>query len=174
MSTPPRNVLVVPDAAEEIALTPATPIDWLAAIHEAGHAVIACKLGYELKEVTIKGAYRCCEALRLPDGEPPGGISTLTQEEVENDAKYTLAGGKAELQFFNNGGLEQLSTSDREEFDKLGPGKLGSPERQEWRAKMELATEQLVIKYRSEIESVARALLVHRRLGDRAVRRLAG
>ncbi len=172
MTMPPHNVLDVSADADDIVFTSPVSSDWLAAVHEAGHAVIAIVCGYELKDVRIEGAYQCRVHLQLPDGEPAGGISAQSIEEEEADAKYTLAGGKAELLFIDNDGVEQLSSSDREEFDRMRPAESASFDLREWRARMELAAEEMVSRYRAEIEAVARVLLARRRIGGETVRKL--
>ena len=96
---PPPDGSIVWGDPDELELTPAANEDWIAAIHEAGHAVIALALGFQLKDITIDNAYQCRIQLDLPEDEPPHGISTPSISEVERDALYTLAGGKAEVRW---------------------------------------------------------------------------
>jgi hypothetical protein len=172
MTVPPLDVLEACVDPDDVVLVPSVQGEWLAAVHEAGHVVIAIACGYEPKEVSIEGAYLCRAHLQLPDGQPLSGVTTRSTDEEEADAMYTLAGGKAELLFVDNGGVEQLSSSDREEFSKMRPADSPSLDLGEWRARMELATDEMVSRYRAEIEAIARELLVRRRIGGETVRRL--
>jgi hypothetical protein len=42
--------IVSPSDSDDLLLTPTAEGDWIAAVHEAGHAVLATIVGYELKD----------------------------------------------------------------------------------------------------------------------------
>jgi len=70
---------------------------WIAAVHEAGHAVAAIKVGYELRQVLLDNAYSCCARLPLSE-RPRPGIEAWTEDEEKRDGVYTLAGTEAEIE----------------------------------------------------------------------------
>jgi hypothetical protein len=73
--------------------------EWIAAQHEAGHAVVAAKLGFELQDVSIANAYVCRISLQWSIDGPADGPESRTLGEEEADALYTLAGERAQLLF---------------------------------------------------------------------------
>ncbi|MGH8567508.1 MAG: hypothetical protein ACREXU_05680, partial [Gammaproteobacteria bacterium] len=173
MSTrrPPERSIVW-ESAEDLAFANAVSDGWIAAIHEAGHAVIALRVGYELRDVMIANAYKCRVWLELPQDEPPAGMSTPSMFEAECDALYTLAGGVAEALRPEGDGTAHLDGWDREHFDSLGPDPATRETKVEWRDRMRAITERVVLKNWSSIEAVARALLERKRLTAAEVAKL--
>lgn len=135
---------------------------WMAAIHEAGHAVIARLVGYTVIEVTIENDQFRCKTRPDP----------FEYDEV-NDAIFTLAGEKAENAILGTKGETLLSDIDRRRFRSLGPGAATSSERREWREAIELRTEMYVAKERNAIEVVAKYLMrPPYRLGAKKIREI--
>lgn len=167
----PENSIVRTDG--DIArLTNVATEDWIAAIHEAGHAVIARCVGYEVREIDIGNASRCRVILEIAEHQPPDGMTTPTIEDEEQDALYTLAGGVAEALRPGGDGTAGLDASDLEHFATLGPKAGDAEARAAWRLRMRNMTERLATKNWSHIETVARELVVRKRLSGTQLVRL--
>jgi hypothetical protein len=78
---PPKGI-VGPDDEDEMILTPSCE-RWVVAVHEAGHAVIAERVGFKVKEVRVENAYLCCVRPDWQIDIPPSGISSETADEVD-------------------------------------------------------------------------------------------
>lgn len=141
---------------------------WVAAVHEAGHAVAAVSLGYDLKNVVLENAYSCCAHLPLKD-EPPGGVEAWTDREERYDGIYTLAGAEAEIELF--GAATDLGDLDDNHFRTLGP-RGDSHALEEWRASVKVQAMKLVSRHQESISEVARALLAKGRLSGLEVQRI--
>jgi hypothetical protein len=105
---------------------------------------------------------------------PPCGISSETGDEVDRDALYVLAGGKAEICDPTGRGIAEFTSKDDEYFEQLRPGYDRPESVPNWRKRMHAAALMLVRKHWDKIELVARALYKSKggRLSGSKVRRI--
>ena len=154
---PPKGIVSSEDK-DDMILTPSRE-RWVVAVHEAGHAVIAEKVGFSVKEeVRIENAYKCCVRPDWQIDILPNGISSETADEVDSDALFALAGGKAEICDPTGQGVAEFTSKDDEYFENLKPGYDRPALVPDWRKRMHARAEALVRKHWETIEMVARAL----------------
>lgn len=148
VSTTPRRSAIVSADEQDCNSSFNSDERWMAAVHEAGHAVIARLVGYSVVEVGIESDRFKCKARTDP-----------IEYDEANDAIYTLAGEKAENAILGSEGETLLSDIDRDHFRSLGPGDSASEERRAWREVLEHRAEEHVENERNAIEAVAEQLM---------------